>query len=116
LSVALFASATIPALDQLPLKLPVALSSAMLPVAELDQLGALIVIDAPFSPYLADPHFIATTAERFDWPPVDVEVVLVRVCPETLQQRLRERGLERDGDARRCLCTRCDSWVGSDRS
>ena len=60
------------------------------------RIGRPVVIDAPFSPYLADPHFITTAAQRFDWPPVDVEVVLVRVSPETLRQRLRERGLERD--------------------
>ena len=60
------------------------------------RLGRPVVIDAPFSPYLADPQFITTAAERFDWPPVDVEVILVRVSPATLQQRLRERGLERD--------------------
>ena len=60
------------------------------------RIGRPVVIDAPFSPYLADPDFINCAADRFDWPPVDVEVVLVRVSPETLQQRLRERGLERD--------------------
>ena len=60
------------------------------------RLGRPVVIDAPFSPYLADPHFITTAAKRFDWPPVGIEVVLVRVSPATLQQRLRERGLERD--------------------
>jgi predicted kinase len=60
------------------------------------RLGRSVVIDAPFSPYLADPHFISTAAERFDWPPVDIEVVHVRVSPATLQQRLRDRGLERD--------------------
>ena len=55
-----------------------------------------VVIDAPFSPYLSDPSFITAAAERFDWPPVDVEVVCVRVSPTTLQDRLRRRGLERD--------------------
>ena len=45
------------------------------------RIGRPVVIDAPFSPYLADPHFITPAAERFDWPPVDVEVVLVRVSP-----------------------------------
>ncbi len=55
-----------------------------------------MVIDAPFSPYLSDPTFITAAAERFDWPPVDVEVVRVRVSPTTLQDRLRKRGLERD--------------------
>jgi predicted kinase len=60
------------------------------------RIGRSVVIDAPFSPYLSDPHFITTAAERFDWPPVDVEVVRVHVSPETLQQRLRERGLDRD--------------------
>src|SRR6478735_1370181 len=59
-------------------------------------IGYPVVIDAPFSPYLADPHFITAAAERFDWPPADIEVILVRVSPATLQQRLRERGLERD--------------------
>jgi predicted kinase len=60
------------------------------------RIGRPVVIDAPFSPYLADPQFISTAAARFGWPPVDVEVILVRVSPETLQQRLRRRGLERD--------------------
>ena len=55
-----------------------------------------MVIDAPFSPYLADPVFITEAAARFRWPPVDVEVVRVRVSPATLRHRLRERGLERD--------------------
>jgi predicted kinase len=60
------------------------------------RLGRPVVIDAPFSPYLSDPDFITASAERFDWPPVDVEVVRVRVSPATLRHRLRERGLERD--------------------
>jgi predicted kinase len=60
------------------------------------RLGIPVVIDAPFSPYLSDPDFITTAAKRFHWPPVDVEVVRVRVSPTELQQRLRERGLERD--------------------
>jgi hypothetical protein len=55
-----------------------------------------VVLDAPFSPYLSDPTFITAAAERFDWPQVDVEVVWVRVSPQTLQDRLRQRGLERD--------------------
>ena len=49
------------------------------------RLGRPVVIDAPFSPYLSDPDFITASAERFDWPPVDVEVVRVRVSPATLQ-------------------------------
>lgn len=60
------------------------------------RIGRPVVVDAPFSPYLSDPGFITTAAERFDWPPVDVEVIRVRVSPVTLQRRLRERGLERD--------------------
>ena len=60
------------------------------------RLGRPVVLDAPFSPYLSDPAFIATAAERFDWPPIDVEVVRVRVSPKTLQDRLRRRGLKRD--------------------
>jgi predicted kinase len=60
------------------------------------RLGHSVVVDAPFSPYLSDPAFITAAAERFDWPPVDVEVVRVRVSPKTLQDRLRKRGLERD--------------------
>lgn len=60
------------------------------------RLGCQVVVDAPFSPYLADPTFLSAAAERFDWPPVDVEVVQVRVSPTTLQDRLRKRGLERD--------------------
>jgi predicted kinase len=60
------------------------------------RIGRPVVIDAPFSPYLSDPNFIAVAAERFDWPPVDIEVIRVRASPATLQQRLRERGLERD--------------------
>jgi predicted kinase len=60
------------------------------------RIGRPVVIDAPFSPYLSDPTFITAAADRFHWPPVDVEVVRVRVSPATLQHRLRERGLERD--------------------
>jgi len=60
------------------------------------RIGRAVVIDAPFSPYLSDPTFITAAADRFHWPPVDVEVVRVRVSPGTLQRRLRERGLERD--------------------
>ena len=60
------------------------------------RLGCPVVVDAPFSPYLSDPTFITAAAERFDWPPIDVEVVRVRVSPTTLQDRLRKRGLERD--------------------
>ena len=60
------------------------------------RLGCPVVVDAPFSPYLSDPTFIIAAAERFDWPPIDVEVVRVRVSPRTLQDRLRKRGLERD--------------------
>ena len=60
------------------------------------RLGCPVVVDAPFSPYLSDPAFITAAAERFDWPPIDVEVVRVRVSPSTLQDRLRKRGLERD--------------------
>jgi predicted kinase len=60
------------------------------------RIGRPVVIDAPFSPYLSDPTFITAAAERFEWPPVDVEVVRVRVSPATLQDRLRRRGLDRD--------------------
>jgi predicted kinase len=60
------------------------------------RIGRPVVIDAPFSPYLSDATFITTAAKRFDWPPVDVEVVRVHVSPEKLQERLRRRGLERD--------------------
>ncbi|WP_336159823.1 AAA family ATPase [Amycolatopsis sp. VC5-11] len=60
------------------------------------RLGRPVVIDAPFSPYLSDPAFIAEAAERFDWPQADVEVLQVRVSPATLQDRLRKRGLKRD--------------------
>jgi predicted kinase len=60
------------------------------------RLGLPVVIDAPFSPYLSHPDFITTAAKRFHWPPVDVEVVRVRVSPTTLQRRLHRRGLERD--------------------
>ena len=60
------------------------------------RIGRSVVIDAPFSPYLSDPDFITAAADRFHWPPVEVEVLRVRVSPATLQHRLRERGLERD--------------------
>jgi predicted kinase len=61
------------------------------------RIGRSVVIDAPFSPYLSDPTFITSAAQRFDWPPVDViEVIRVRVSPAVLQGRLRARGLERD--------------------
>ena len=45
------------------------------------RIGRPVVIDAPFSPYLSDPAFITAAAARFEWPSVDVEVVLVRVSP-----------------------------------
>jgi predicted kinase len=60
------------------------------------RLGLPVVIDAPFSPYLSDPDFITAARKRFEWPPVDVEVIRVRVSPTTLQRRLHRRGLERD--------------------
>lgn len=60
------------------------------------RIGRPVVLDAPFSPYLSDPDFICTSSSRFDWPPADIEAVHVRVSPATLQNRLRERGLERD--------------------
>jgi predicted kinase len=60
------------------------------------RLGLPVVVDAPFTPYLADPQFIVGAAERFGWPAVGVEVVRVRVSPATLQQRLRHRALSRD--------------------
>lgn len=60
------------------------------------RLGCPVVIDAPFSPYLSDPTFITAAAQRFSWPPIDVEVIRVHVSPSTLQDRLRRRGLERD--------------------
>ena len=59
-------------------------------------LGRPVVLDAPFSPYLADPGFLTAAAERFGWPPADIEVIRVRIAPETLQRRLRARGLQRD--------------------
>lgn len=60
------------------------------------RIGRPVVIDAPFSPYLMDPDFINAAAERFRWPPMDIEVIHVRVSPTTLRQRLRARGLDRD--------------------
>src|SRR4029079_2058194 len=42
------------------------------------RLGRPVVVDAPFSPYLSDPTFITVAAERFNWPPINVEVVRVR--------------------------------------
>jgi predicted kinase len=48
---------------------------SLLDVAGADlALGRPVVLDAPFSPYLADPDFLNVAAERFGWPPVDVEV------------------------------------------
>lgn len=60
------------------------------------RLGRAVVVDAPFSTYLDDPGFITAAAERFGWPSVDVQVLLVRVSPERLRERLRRRGLDRD--------------------
>lgn len=60
------------------------------------RIGRSVVLDAPFTPYLGDPGFIRTSARRFEWPAVDIEVVHVRVSSATLQHRLHERGLERD--------------------
>lgn len=60
------------------------------------RLGRPVVLDAPFSPYLSDSSYIVTASSRFDWPSVDINVVRVRVSPETIRRRLSERGLERD--------------------
>lgn len=60
------------------------------------RLGRPVVLDAPFSPYLGDPDFIATSTRRFDWPAGEIEVVQVRVSPHILRERLRDRGLHRD--------------------
>ena len=60
------------------------------------RIGRSVVIDAPFSRYVSDPTFITAAAERFEWPPVDIEVIRVRVPLAELQHRLRKRGLERD--------------------
>ena len=60
------------------------------------RLGCPVVVDAPFSPYLSDPTFITAAAERFNWPPVEVGVIQVRVSPTTLRDRLSKRDLERD--------------------
>ena len=60
------------------------------------RLGCPVVVDAPFSPYLSDPTFITAAAERFNWPPVEVGVIQVRLSPTTLRDRLSKRGLERD--------------------
>ena len=61
------------------------------------RLGNSVVVDAPFTPYLADPRYIVDTAERLNWPSgVPIEVVCVRVAPAVLQERLRSRALDRD--------------------
>ena len=60
------------------------------------RLGRSVVLDAPFGAYLADAPFIVAARDRFGWPPVPVEVTLVRVSPQTVQDRLRRRGLDRD--------------------
>lgn len=72
--------------------------ASLLDVAGVNlRLGCAVVIDAPFSPYLSDADFIEASVEHFAWPSLDViEVVQVRVASETLQDRLRRRGLERD--------------------
>ena len=60
------------------------------------RLGRSVVVDAPFTPYLADPHYIVGAGERFSWPRVRVDVICVRVPPDVLQERLRRRALDRD--------------------
>ena len=61
------------------------------------RLGHSVVVDAPFTPYLADQDFMVGAAERFGWPSgVRVDVVCVRVSPDVLQERLRRRALDRD--------------------
>jgi predicted kinase len=61
------------------------------------RLGGSVVVDAPFTPYLAEPHYITEVAQRFAWPVgTQVEVLCVRVSPQELQGRLRRRGSHRD--------------------
>lgn len=61
------------------------------------RLGNSVVVDAPFTPYLADPDYIVRAAERLRWPlGVPVEVVCVRLSPVVLQERLRNRASHRD--------------------
>ena len=60
------------------------------------RIGRPVVIDAPFSPYLSDPTFITAAAERFDWPPVDVEVVRSASPRRRCRTGCAKRGLERD--------------------
>jgi predicted kinase len=61
------------------------------------RLGHSVVVDAPFTPYLAEPHYIIGAAERLAWPPrVRVDVVSVRVGPRLLRKRLESRALDRD--------------------
>ncbi|RAX22648.1 MULTISPECIES: ATP-binding protein [unclassified Actinomyces] len=61
------------------------------------RLGNSVVLDAPFSPFLADPEFVASARRRFGWPAeAHIKVIQIHVAPELLKARLRARGLARD--------------------
>ena len=64
------------------------------------RLGCPVVVDAPFSPYLSDPTFIAAAAERFDWPSVEVEVVRVRLPGDAAGPAAQAWPRTRPGQAR----------------
>jgi predicted kinase len=60
------------------------------------QLGLPVVIDAPFSMYLAQRHFYSQSTSRAGWPAVRGVVVRLSAPEELVRERLTERGLERD--------------------
>ena len=60
------------------------------------RIGRPVVIDAPFSPYLSDPDFITAAADASTGRLSTSRWSASASPPTTLQDRLRERGLERD--------------------
>lgn len=60
------------------------------------QLGRSVVLDAPFLKYFPDRKYIHQLREQYDWRHVRPMVLQVTVDYGVLQERIRDRGLERD--------------------
>ncbi|PAF29716.1 ATP-binding protein [Paenibacillus sp. 7516] len=60
------------------------------------QLGRSVILDAPFVGYFHKSDYINQLISKYEWREVIPVVLRVDVNVEVLQQRLRNRGLERD--------------------
>lgn len=66
-------------------------------VSDVLRAGVDVVVDAPFSRYLAHPDFLELAARDNAWPDdLDIVVVHVVVDEQLVEERLRARGLDRD--------------------